>query len=229
MNIENIKRSILTFNTEQWLFDDYDSDTVISPLTHTENSKIVVFIVLMLGLVFTIPILLIIMYGHYMAKKNNDFGYIEESRRNVARFFNLLILIFALGAIGFVVVVVGEDIVSYMQVRSYGGDWTQPRIAWHLVFYVPLIVPTTVVALFLRYLIDISYFNTIKRHSAWVVNKGLFSTRNSDRRQNNSGEIKSNTCNIADELQKLSNLKDKGVIDSEELTKLKEKLLRYDD
>lgn len=226
MNIENIKRSILTFNTEQWLFDDYDSDTVISPLTHTENSKIVVFIVLMLGLVFTIPILLIIMYGHFMAKKNNDFGYIEESRRNIARFFNLIILIIALGAIGFVVVVVGEDIMNRIQ----WGDYSRPpSIKWYLVFLIPLIVPTTVVALFLRYLIDISYFNIIKRHSTWVVNKGIFSTHNSDRKQKNSGEIKNNTCNIADELQKLSKLKDKGVIDSEELTKLKEKLLQYDD
>jgi hypothetical protein len=225
IDLNKIKKSIFSFDPEQWLFDDYDNETVISPLVHAENSRVVVFIVLMVGLIYTIPALLIIMYGHFMAKKNKDFGFIVESRKNIARFFYLLSLIVVLTIIGVVVVMLGEDIKNYIGNNSY----LDINIEWGLLFLIPLIVPTIAVFLFLRHLIDISYFNIIKRHSTWVVNNGIFSTHNSDRKQVKLGETKSNTCNIADELQKLSDLKDKGVIDSEEFTKLKEKLLQDSD
>jgi len=224
-DLNKIKKSIFSFDPDQWLFDDYDDSTKASPLTHTENSIVVLFYALMAGLVFTIPILIIIIYGHFMAKKNKDFGFIVESRKNIARFFYLLSLIVVLTIIGVVVVMLGEDIKNYIGNNSY----LDINIEWGLLFLIPLIVPTIAVFLFLRYLIDISYFNIIKRHSAWVVDNGIFGTHNSDRKQVKLGETKSNTCNIADELKKLSDLKDKGVIDSEEFTKLKEKLLQDSD
>jgi hypothetical protein len=224
-DLNKIKKSIFSFDPDQWLFDDYDDSTKASPLTHTENSIVVLFYALMAGLVFTIPILIIIIYGHFMAKKNKDFGFIVESRKNIARFFYLLSLIVVLTIIGVVVVMLGEDIKNYIGNNSY----LDINIEWGLLFLIPLIFPTIAVFLFLRYLIDISYFNIIKRHSAWVVDNGIFGTHNSDRKQVKLGEIKSNTCNIADELKKLSDLKDKGVIDSEEFTKLKEKLLQDSD
>ncbi len=216
-DLNKIKKSIFSFDPEQWLFDDYDNETVISPLVQAENYRVVVFIVLMVGLIYTIPVLLIIRYGYFMAKKNKDFGFIEESRKNIARFFYLLILI----VVGILVITLGEDILNYI---THGSDIRGKSIAFIL-----FTAPTIVVILFIRHLIDISYFNIIKRHSTWVVNNGIFSTHNSDRKQVKLEEIKSNTCNIADELKKLSDLKDKGVIDSEEFTKLKEKLLQDSD
>ena len=226
-DLNKIKKSIFSFDPDQWLFDDYDDSTKASPLTHTENSIVVLFYALMAGLVFTIPILIIIIYGHFMAKKNKDFGFIVESRKNVARFFYLLTLIVVLTIIGFVVVMLGEDILSYLEYKdSYPS---LAKIEWSWLAFLPFIVPTIIVFLFLRHLIDMAYFNIIKKHSTWVINNGIFSTHNSDRKQVKLGEIKSNTCNIADELKKLSDLKDKGVIDSEEFTKLKEKLLQDSD
>jgi hypothetical protein len=216
-DLNKIKKSIFSFDPEQWLFDDYDNETVISPLVQAENYRVVVFIVLMVGLIYTIPVLLIIRYGYFMAKKNKDFGFIEESRKNIARFFYLLILI----VVGILVITLGEDILNYI---THGSDIRGKSIAFIL-----FTAPTIVVILFIRHLIDISYFNIIKRHSTWVVNNGIFSTHNSDRKQVKLEEIKSNTCNIADELKKLSDLKNKGVIDSEEFTKLKEKLLQDSD
>ena len=218
IDLNKIKKSIFSFDPDQWLFDDYDDSTKASPLTHTENSIVVLFYALMAGLVFTIPILIIIIYGHFMARENKDFGFIVESRKNIARFFYLLILI----GVSIFVFMLGEDIRNYIK---YGSDIHKDL----LFIFLYVIVPTIIGFLFLRHLIDISYFNIIKRHSAWVVNNGIFSTHNSDRKQVKLEKIKSNTCNIADELQKLSDLKDKGVIDSEEFTKLKEKLLQDSD
>jgi len=224
IDLNKIKKSIFSFDPEQWLFDDYDNETVISPLVHAENSRVVVFIVLMVGLIYTIPVLLIIMYGHFMAKKNKDFGFIVESRKNIARFVYLLILI---GVVVIIVLVVVEIDRSSWRIDDHIARYYYYVLI--VIYGLSSIITTIAVFLFLRHLIDISYFNIIKRHSTWVVNNGIFSTHNSDRKQVKLGETKSNTCNIADELQKLSDLKDKGVIDSEEFTKLKEKLLQDSD
>ena len=94
-----------------------------------------------------------------------------------------------------------------------------------LYWYVPATAGWLLLAQLVRYLLDPLYFNIVKRHDTWVVNNGIFSTRNTDRRQTRMAQIKGDTTSIVDELQKISDLKDKGVINNEEFLKLKEKIL----
>jgi len=207
MGLIKIIRNILDLNSGQWLLGNYDDNTRVSPLAHTENTVLVFFIVIALStslILMGILPSIIILYGYWMARKSGDFEFIVESRKNIAR---LTYLVMTLVTVGSVVVWFNE---------GWLGD---------LYWYVPATAGWLLLAQLVRYLLDPLYFNIVKRHDTWVVNNGIFSTRNTDRRQTRMAQIKGDTTSIVDELQKISDLKDKGVINNEEFLKLKEKIL----
>lgn len=189
------------------------SDSTSQPLTSEDQSKLLIFALLMLP---TIPIVLIgviptifLGFGLYMMKKNQDFSSVDVAVRN----FKYYTYVCMFGS--FITLVV-----SVFKTYRYESE-----IVGSLMCLVAAFV----------YSIAIEYFfyKPLKSHSDWVSVNGIFNKKPKDvdksHKQLNLDIIKGERLkqySVADELLKWAKLKEDGHITEAEFNEAREKLLK---
>lgn len=183
-----------------------------SPLTGSERVKIITFIMMMLALIpaigVSVPIIVLLLIGLYIMKKDKNFKIIEKIKKIIN--FYLLILSFSFAY--FLIMLIlhySKKIDSLFIIYIIGVFLIVP-----LAYYVVLV------------LFNYLFFSPLSRHKDWVVEHGIFSDY-----KNNESDVKIidsdnlRTYSVADELIKWNSLLEKGLITNEEFQKAKTKLL----
>lgn len=188
------------------------------PLNSSDQSKIVIFFLLLapavVFLVGAIPALLL-GFGIFMMKKNEDFSHIETAVRNF-RGYTLLLL------------------TGFILLAAYSATTLNAEDSWDRedkVFVMSLVFSAICIA----YLIFVKAFflKPLASHSEWVEKNGFFSSKSkSSFSSNTSSEVdiikgeKLKQYSVADELIKWAKLKEDGYISDDEFNEARAKLLK---
>lgn len=183
-----------------------------SPLTGSENNKVVIFLLLLLPLILSgagILPALVISFGIYMVKKYEDFSYFES----VAKFVKVYAYIFVLIFLGFVVRLVYE---SYFLRAGLAVLLSLSPIIYLILF-------------------DKFFYKPLKKHARWVEVNSIFSTKEKKSNNKSRGALlidgkedqvpNTNNLSVADELIKWVKLKEDGHITEKEFDAARTKLL----
>lgn len=188
------------------------------PLNSSEQSKIVIFGLLMApSIIFFVGIIpaLLIWFGIFMMKKNEDFSHIDTAVRNFRWYVSLILS----GCIVFAV--------YFATTLSAENRWD--RLGEE--FVISLIFSAICVA----YLISVKFFfiNPLSGHREWIELHGIFAAKPRNLRdQATSGEVdiikgeKLKQYSVADELIKWAKLKEDGHISEAEFNEARNKLLK---
>ena len=196
------------------------------PLTSSDHSKIVIFILLFLPSIFfgvgVVPAIFLT-FGIFMMKKNEDFNHIETAVKIFKGYTFLALLI----CVGFSIYY------GYLHITT---EHTESMYSWEnydydYEFYASIfatLIPTL-------YLVFISklFFNPLSQHKGWVEVNGIFSTKpKTDKNSRTQSEVdiikgeKLKQYSVADELTKWAKLKEDGHISEEEFNEARTKLLK---
>ena len=189
-----------------------------TPLKNGEQSKIILFILLLIPAVFLVigilPAIFLI-FGFFMMKRNEDFGYIEAAVRAYKVY--TLIIILALGA--FATFLGYEYKICNDYCNSKGEN-----------FSLLLALFTTAIAYYI--FVHVLLLSPLSKHSEWVTAHGVFSTKSKLSKSSNALETdiikgeKFKTYSVADELIKWAQLKESGHISELQYDEAKNKLLK---
>ena len=191
------------------------------PLTSTEQSKILVFGLLLVPTLFFIGVVPVIFlaFGVWMLKKNEDFSHIETAVRNVRAYCFVVLAGCALFA--------GYFALKYSQADP--NDWyrrsdSELAIVWAI---------AAAVALGYFALAKVLLLNPMRGHEKWIEVNGIFSTKPkagaSAAGQAGVSIVQggrlSPSYSVADELIKWSKLREEGHVTQEQYNAAKDKLL----
>lgn len=176
------------------------------PLDGTERIKIIAFFALLIlplaWLGGSVLILVIIIASLYIMKKDKIFLPILKANKYIKIYLVVVTIIF---------ITIGLINIKYME-------------------GVLIIIVSLLLSPILIILIDFLFFDVLKRHEKWIIENGLFSDFKNEKSiiektTEKIQTIKKEPINITDELLKLAELKEKGLITEEEFQKAKEKIL----
>jgi hypothetical protein len=189
-----------------------------TPLSSGEQSKIILFILLLLPAIFLaagiLPAIFLI-FGFSMMKRNEDFGYIEAAVRAFKVYTVIPLLI-----LGGCVIVFGYE---YKICEGYCSGRTEALLITLGFFTITLAYIILVHVLFL---------SPLRKHNQWVTVNGVFSSKPNSSKINNALEAdiikgeKFKTYSVADELIKWAQLKEGGHISEQQYDDAKNKLLK---
>lgn len=197
------------------------------PLTAGEQSKVMIFILLLLPLVFflvgIIPAIFLI-FGVVMMKKSGDFGHIETAVRNFKGYVILALILGILVSAYFIFLhFTAED-----RIYEYSGEYKYTED-----IFTSLIL--SVVPFIYLMLINNLFINPLRLHIEWIVANGIFASKPKENKKQsekydvdiiNSEKLKS--YSVADELLKWAKLKEDGHISEQEFNDARKKLLKRD-
>ncbi|MCT7529695.1 SHOCT domain-containing protein [Aliarcobacter cryaerophilus] len=180
------------------------------PLSGTERVMISSFLFLLVAssFFFGLGIILAFIYlaFFYISKKDKNIKYLYNVKKILLIYISILFIIFI---ISFIMMLESESSVSD-------------------------IIGFSIANFFINFTIyclsNILYFNIIKKHEKWILNNGLFADYKGEKSfiektTEKIQTIKKEPKNVADELLKCAELKEKGLITDEEFQKAKEKIL----
>ncbi len=188
-----------------------------TPLTSSEQSKVMIFVLLLLPTLFVVGIIPIIflVFGIYMMKKNSDFSHIETASRNFRGYIYLVVTILSLFAVYFAI--------THFEKHDFEED------VWQLIACFSWIA----VAIFYLLISHLLFLNPLQAHSEWVEQNGIFASKPKERNVDKSqtdfhiiGGEKSRSFSVADELLKWAKLKEDGHITEQEYNDARKKLLQ---
>jgi len=188
-----------------------------TPLSSNEQSKLLIFAMLLLPSVFflvgIIPALFLI-FGIVMLKKNGDFAHIETSVRIYKYYIYILLT--------------GCTLFSLYFATTLGANSSWDRKDDELIASLIL----GAVACFYLFLINALFLNPLRSHVKWIEVNGIFSNKNKtviDTDGNSDIDIikgeRLRTFSVADELIKWAKLKEDGHITEQEFNDARKKLL----
>lgn len=174
------------------------------PLDGTDRTKIIAFFALLIlpfmWLGGSVVVLLIVIFSIYIMKKDKKFEPILKAKE----YINIYLILVAI-----ILVYVGLANLEY-------DGWV-------------LIVPLVGYPVLIK-VIDFLFFETLTKHSKWIINNGIFADYKGEKSfiektTEKIQTIKKEPTNVADELLKWAELKEKGLISEDEFKKVKEKIL----
>lgn len=188
------------------------------PLSSSEQGKLLIFSLLMApSIIFLFGVIpaIFLAFGLYMMKKNQDFSSIDTAVKNFKGYTWLILIGFSLISI------------------NNGNKYFSAEDKWFYAeeFFIPLIF--TAIAFAYLVVVQILFYNPLKRHSEWVSVNGIFSTKpKSTIKPNIESEVdiikgeKLKQYSVADELIKWAKLKEDGHISEDEFNEARAKLLK---
>ncbi len=193
------------------------SDKASEPLTSQDQSKLLIFTLLMLP---TIPLMLsgviptiLLTFGIYMMKKSQDFSHVEVAVKNFKRYTYLIVLIGLFVFFNYLIDYLKKDGWYRSTENIWIGFWT------------------VVLAISYSFIVDYLFLKPLKAHSDWVRINGIFSSKIKDDDKNIQSELniikgeKLKQFSVADELLKWAKLKEDGHITEAEFNEARAKLL----
>jgi len=189
------------------------------PLNSSDQSKLLIFTFLLIpsiiGLFGIVPIIFLI-FGLFMAKKNEDFSHIEIAVKN----FKFCAALPLIGSMFFAMYFIGSN-----DDRDHRFDSLSTNLA--ICFFVAAIAISYLIA------VQILFVNPLRQHSDWVKKNGIFSSK-SKTSMSFLGESevdiikgeKLKSYSVADELLKWAKLKEAGHISEEQFNEARTKLLK---
>jgi len=200
-----------------------------APLNGGDRIKIISFFVFLIlpfaWLGGSVIILLLVLSGIYIMKKDKSFTPIINSQKYIKTY----LIILALGATIITPIAYYQDNTRYWRMdnikdkKSYIKE-IQTETA--MIAGAGLILTPIAVSLFML-IFNSLYFRTLEEHQTWIINNGIFSD-SKDNQETSTGIIgrdKLSSFSIADEMLKWNDLLEKGLISKDEFEKAKQKLL----
>lgn len=197
------------------------SDSTSQPLTSEDQSKLLIFALLMLP---TIPLMLagvipivLLAFGIYMMRKSQDFSHVEVAVKNFKRFTYLVALI----GIGIFI----DSLIDYLR---NDDSWYYSYVIEHMWYGFWTLAPAIAYSFIVEYL----FLKPLSEHRNWVAENGIFSFKSGLLIQKKEKELdiikgeKLKQFSVADELLKWAKLKEDGHITDEEFKEAREKLLK---
>lgn len=186
-----------------------------TPLTSSDHSKILVFVLLMLpptGFFVGIVPSLFLLFGVFMMKKNNDFSHIATAVRN-SKLYLYVGLAIAGAVAAWSATTLSAD--TYWQRKTDAFAFSCFAFGM-LVFY--LIV------------LHVLFYKPLLKHSEWVASNGIFSNKPKANALSSDIDIikgeRMKSFSVADELIKWAKLKEDGHISEQEYNDARKKLLQ---
>jgi hypothetical protein len=182
-----------------------------SPLTSNDQAKLLIFALLFVPSILflggIIPAILLA-FGIYMTKKNQDFSHIDVAFKNFRK------LTFWLSVAGFFWAVAWS-------LQTYNSEWFVPLLFLSIPAYAYFIA------------VDHLFYRPLKSRYLWVEKNGVFSNTRTSPAQTQSpanfeiikGEMLKQ-YSVADELLKWAKLKEDGHITEKEFNEARTKLLK---
>lgn len=189
-----------------------------NPLSSTDQSKIFIFFLLSLPLIFpfavgVIPAIFLI-FGIFMMKKNSDFSHINTAVKNTKIYTYICLVIASCFAIGFA--------------TTLGAEERWDRKAEE--FFVAC--GAVVLAFVYVQILNKLFYNPLSLHSEWISLNGIFTNKVKHSSGNNGVDIirgeRLKSFSVADELTKWAKLKENGHITEKEYNEARKKLLEGD-
>ncbi|WP_339519669.1 SHOCT domain-containing protein [Pseudomonas proteolytica] len=188
-----------------------------TPLSSTDHSKILFFILLMLpptGFFVGILPAVFLLFGVFMMKKNHDFSHVDTAVRNTKCYIYALIAIAVCGAA--------------WAATTLGAEDRYDRMGEQFI----LLSATAIVAFVYVLFVDKLFYEPLIEHSEWVLDNGIFSNRTRNTPKKSEIDIIKGehlrSFSVADELIKWVKLKEDGHVSEQEYDNARKKLLRND-
>ena len=186
-----------------------------TPLSSTEQSKLLIFALLLLPSLFfivgLIPAIFLI-FGLVMMKKNSDFSHIETAARIYKGYVYIALIGSGLFALYFATTLGASD------------RWDRQTEEF--------ILSTALAGIALLYIIllNVLFLSPLRCHAQWVEANGIFSGKAKTVPDTNDVDIikgeRLRTFSVADELIKWAKLKEDGHITEQEFNDARKKLLQ---
>lgn len=186
-----------------------------TPLSSTEQSKLLIFALLLLpSLFFIVGIIpaIFLIFGLVMMKKNSDFSHIETAVRIYKGYVYIALIGSGLFALYFATTLGASD------------RWDRQTEEF--------ILSTALAGIALLYIIllNVLFLNPLRCHAQWVEANGIFSGKAKTVPDTNDVDIikgeRLRTFSVADELIKWAKLKEDGHITEQEFNDARKKLLQ---
>lgn len=199
-----------------------------TPLDGSDRIKIIVFFILLSGtIIFGVIPILITLVGIYIMKKDNIFSPILKAQQYIKYY----LIILALGATIITSAVYYDDNTGYW----HKDDMKKPEYIQKIKTQTGMIlvggfIATPIAVAFLHWLFGALLFKNLERHKDWVIENGIFADTTNEKSIISSAKdivknINNQACNVAEELLKWNELKEKGIISEEEFNEAKIKIM----
>ena len=180
-----------------------------TPLNSNEQAKVLIFAILLLPWIFFfgagLICIIFLLFGIYSAKKHKDFSNIEIAVRNTTIFIVLVALFIIILGVLFIVANKVYD--------------------WPFLIACAIFCSTAYIVMMIK-----MFYTPLLNHRKWVENHGIFASAHQikakEQQKNISKDENVTPYSVADELQKLSELKMKGHLTEQEYTEAKTKVLK---
>ena len=206
------------------------------PLNGIERLSIIGFFVICLATIFfgIIPIIICLSI-FYIIKKDKNIKSLDYGKKWFLSY--LIILSIVLSTISFYMYKSMENdsakyYKDYLQDKSdkYYLERSNSSKNQSLVLLFTSLVAVPLGLFFTYWLSNNLFFKILKRHEQWIIGNGIFTDLKNEKSfiektTEKIQTIKKEPINITDELLKLAELKEKGLITEEEFQKAKEKIL----
>lgn len=188
-----------------------------NPLSSTDQSKIFIFSLLSLPLIFPFVVGIVpavfLIFGIFMMKKNSDFSHITTAVRNTKIYTYLGLVVAACFALGYATTLGAEE------------SWARQTEE----FFVSC--GAIILALVYIQILNRLFYAPQLAHSSWVAENGIFTSKPRKSADNGVDIIRGErlkSFSVADELTKWAKLKEDGHITEEEYNEARRKLLQRD-
>jgi len=200
-----------------------------SPLTGEDRTKIIIFFALLI-LPFawfggSILIILIVIFGLYIMKKDQSFKPILNAKKWIKVYLILL-------AISITII---TSIVYYDENTGYWSrdDMNTPGYEKKIITQSAMIagggffIATPIAVGFFMFVFNSLFFRPLEEHQNWITKYGVFSDENSSNKNSTNivGRDNLSSYSVADEMLKWNDLLEKGLVTKEEFEKAKTKLM----
>ena len=186
-----------------------------TPLTSSDHSKILVFVLLMLpsiGFFVGVAPAVFLLFGVFMMKKNNDFSHISTAVRNAK-----IYLYIALAIAGVCTAWFATTLGAYNRWDRQGEEFIGSCLAVGMV-------------LFYLFILNVLFYKPLFQHKTWVADNGIFTNKPKTNMHSSDIDIikgeRMKSFSVADELIKWAKLKEDGHISEQEYNDARNKLLQ---
>lgn len=186
-----------------------------TPLSSTEQSKLLIFLLLLLpSLFFIVGIIpaIFLIFGLVMMKKNSDFSHIETAARNYKGYVYIALI--------------GSGLFALYFATTLGASDRWDRQTEEFILSAAL----AGIALLYIILLNVLFLSPLLSHAQWVEANGIFSGKAKTVPDTNDVDIikgeRLRTFSVADELIKWAKLKEDGHITEQEFNDARKKLLQ---
>ena len=186
-----------------------------TPLSSTEQSKLLIFLLLLLpSLFFIVGIIpaIFLIFGLVMMKKNSDFSHIETAARNYKGYVYIALI--------------GSGLFALYFATTLGASDRWDRQTEEFILSAAL----AGIALLYIILLNVLFLSPLLSHAQWVEANGIFSGKAKTVPDTNAVDIikgeRLRTFSVADELIKWAKLKEDGHITEQEFNDARKKLLQ---